>query len=91
MSLPGSIQDREYQKFRDTTTGPAVAITGTGDSGSIIVETAGVQWDTIETTTPATNIEVFTYKLAGVITQTVTVTYDSPQKKIPLSIVKVRP
>lgn len=29
MSLPGSIQDREYGKFRDTESGPAVAVTGT--------------------------------------------------------------
>lgn len=91
MSLPGSNHDREYQKFRDTPTGPAVAITGASNGGSITVETAGVQWDEIVTTFPAAHVEVFTYKLAGVVVQTITVTYQSNDKKVPISVVKVRP
>lgn len=91
MSLPGSSQDREYQKFRDTPSGPAVAITGASNGGSIAVETAGVQWDEIVTTFPANNVEVFTYKLSSVVVQIITVTYQSNDKKVPLSVVKVRP
>ena len=91
MSLPGSQHDREYQKFRDSDTGPAIAIVGASEGGSIAVETAGVQWDTIITTFPASHIEVFTYSLNGQTVQTVTVTYQSNDKKVPLSVVKVRP
>jgi hypothetical protein len=91
MSLPGSQHDREYQKFRDSETGAAVAIVGAGPGGSITVETAGVQWDEIVTTFPANNVEVFTYKLASVVVQIITVTYQSNDKKVPLSVVKVRP
>lgn len=87
MSLPGSSHDREYKKFRDSENGPAVAITV---DKSLNVETAGVQWDEIVTTFPASNVDVFTYKLAGVTVQTVTVTYESASKKTPLSVVKVR-
>ena len=90
MALIGDVREREYQKFRDTPTGAAIAVTGSTESGSFTVETAGVEWDEIITTTPATNVEVFTYKLVNVTVQTVTVTYESPQKKIPLSIVKVK-
>lgn len=90
MSLPGSQQDREYGKFREGEDGkPAIAIMPAGDS--LNVETAGVQWDEIVTTFPSANIDVFTYKLAGVTVQTVTVTYESASKKTPLSVVKVRP
>lgn len=90
MSLPGSQQDREYQKFREGDDGKAaVAVVPAGDS--INVETAGVKWDEIVTTFPSSHIEVFTYKLAGVVVQVVTVTYESSTKKVPISVVKVRP
>lgn len=59
--------------------------------GSINVETAGVSWDEIVTTFPSADVEVFTYKLAGVLVQTITVTYESSLKKIPISIIKVKP
>lgn len=91
MSLPGSSHDREYQKFRDTESGPAVAVTGSSPDGVINVETAGVRWDEIVTTFPAANVDVFTYRLAGNVVQTVTVTYESAAKKTPVSVVKVRP
>jgi hypothetical protein len=90
MSLPGSQQDREYQKFRaGSDGGSAVAVVP--DGGTLNVETAGVTWDEIVTTLPASNVEVFTYKLAGSVVQTVTVTYESASKKIPLLVEKVRP
>lgn len=38
MSLPGSIQDREYGKFRDTESGPAVAVTIAGPELSTLVD-----------------------------------------------------
>lgn len=88
MSLPGSSHDREYKKFRDSEEGPAVAITV---DGALNVETAGVRWNEIVTTFPSNNIEVFTYKLDGVVVQVITVTYQSNDKKVPLSVVKVRP
>jgi hypothetical protein len=89
MSLPGSQQDREYGKFRDGEDGkPAIAIMPAGDS--LNVETAGIKWDEIITTFPAANIDVFTYKLATVTVQTVTVTYESAAKKTPVSVLKVR-
>ena len=90
MSLPGSQHDREYQKFRDSETGAAVAIVGAGPGGSITVETAGVQWDEIVTTFPSANVDVFTYRKAGNVVQTITVTYESASKKTPVSVVKVR-
>jgi hypothetical protein len=90
MSLPGSQQDREYGKFREGEDGkPAIAVMPAGDS--LNVETAGVKWDEIVTTFPATNIDVFTYRLGGVTVQTVTVTYESSSKKTPVSVLKVRP
>ena len=91
MSLPGSQHDREYKKFRDSESGPAVAVVGPSPDGVINVETAGVRWDEIVTTFPSANVEVFTYKLATVVVQTVTVTYESASKKTPVSVVKVRP
>jgi len=87
MSLPGSQHDREYQKFRDSEDGPAVAITV---DRSLNVETAGVQWDQIVTTFPSANVDVFTYRKSGNVVQTVTVTYESAAKKTPVSVVKVR-
>jgi hypothetical protein len=90
MSLPGSQQDREYQKFRaGSDGGSAVAVVP--DGGTLNVETAGVQWDEIVTTFPSSHIEVFTYKLAGVVVQVITVTYESSTKKVPISVLKVRP
>lgn len=87
MSLPGSNHDREYQKFRNSEDGTSIAITS---DSSLNVETAGVQWDQIVTTFPANNVEVFTYRLAGSVVQTVTVTYESSAKKTPVSVVRVR-
>lgn len=87
MSLPGSNHDREYQKFRNSKDGTAVAVTS---DTSINVETAGVQWDEIVTTFQNAVTDIFTYKLAGVIVQTVTVTYESAAKKTPILVVKVR-
>lgn len=46
-------------------------------------------WDTIETTLPSPEVEIFTYKKDGDVVQTVTVTYESSEKKVPLSVVKV--
>jgi hypothetical protein len=87
MSLPGSNHDREYQKFRNSENGTSIAVTS---DSSLNVETAGVQWDEIITTFPATNVEVFTYRLSGNVVQTVTVTYESSAKKTPVSVVRVR-
>lgn len=90
MSLPGSSRDREYQKFRDSDTGTAVAITGSRTDGVLSVDTAGVQWDEIITTFPTSITELFTYKYQTVTVQTVTVTYESAAKKTVISVVKVR-
>lgn len=88
MSLPGSSRDREYQKFRDGVDGAAVAVVP--DDGSLNVETAGIKWNQIITTFPSSISELYTYKLNGVTVQTVTVTYESAAKKIPVNIVKVK-
>ena len=88
MSLPGSIKDREYRKFRDGEDDVAVAVVP--DGGSLNVETAGVKWDEIITTFPSSISELFTYKLNGVTVQTVTVTYESAAKKTPINVVKVK-
>jgi hypothetical protein len=88
MSLPGSIKDREYRKFRDGEDDVSVAVVP--DGGSLNVETAGVKWDQIITTFPSAISELFTYKLNGVTVQTVTVTYESAAKKTPINVVKVK-
>lgn len=90
MSLPGSVKDREYNKFRDSDTGTSVAITGSRSDGVVSVDTAGVQWDQIITTFPSAITELFTYKYLGVTVQTVTVTYESAAKKTVINVVKVR-
>lgn len=90
MSLPESNKDREYKKFRDSSTGTAVAVTGSRSDGVVSVDTAGVQWDEIITTFPSAITELFTYKYLGVTVQTVTVTYESAAKKTVISVVKVR-
>lgn len=47
-----------------------------------------VNWDEIITTFPATNAELYTYKLNSVVVKTVTVIYENDTKKTILSIQK---
>lgn len=86
--MKNSIQDREFSKFRDGKTGDAVAVTFDGDV--IPVETSGVDWDIVETTFPALNQDLYTYKKNGLTVQTVLVTYQSNDKKIITQLQKTR-
>lgn len=86
--MKNSLSDREYDKFR----------AGSNDKSSISVsvdaplniEPAGVDWDEIVTTFPASNQELFTYKKSAVTVQTVLVTYENSSKNQIISMTRVR-
>lgn len=86
--MKNTVQDREFSKFRDGETGDAVAVVF--DQEVLPVETAGVDWDLIETTFPSNETELYTYKKDMVVVQTVLVTYENNNKKIIISISKTR-
>jgi hypothetical protein len=82
------IRDNELKKFRESSSGPAVAVVF--DQDVLPVETAGVDWDEINTTFPENNQELYTYKKNSNTVQTVLVTYLDTTKKSIISISKTR-
>lgn len=86
--MKSTIQDREFSKFRDGETGDAVAFVF--DQEVLPVETAGVDWDLIETTFPSSKTDLFTYKKNSITVQTVLVTYENSSKHVITSISKTR-
>jgi hypothetical protein len=86
--MKSTLIDREFAKFRDGKDGDAVAVVM--DNDVIAVETAGVEWDLIETSFPSSTQELYTYYKNTNIVQTVLVTYQSVDKKIILSMSKTR-
>lgn len=84
--------DRELKKFREvspTSDLTKVAVEVENDL-PIKVETAGVDWDRIETTYPTSNQDLFTYKLNSVVVQTILVTYDNTAKKNIILVQRIR-
>jgi hypothetical protein len=47
-----------------------------------------INWDEIVTTFPASNAELYTYKLNNVVVRTITVIYENDSKKTILSVQK---
>lgn len=86
--MKSTIQDREFSKFRDGETGDAVAFVF--DQEVLPVETAGVDWDLLETSFPSPATDLFTYKKNTITVQTVLVTYLNSSKNVILSISKTR-
>jgi hypothetical protein len=86
--MKSTIQDREFSKFRDGETGDAVAFVF--DQEVLPVETAGVDWDLLETTFPSSTSDLFTYKKNSITVQTVLVTYENSSKNVIISISKTR-
>jgi hypothetical protein len=82
-----SLKDNEFKKFRESPNGPTIAITV---DEPLPVQTAGVEWDEIVTTFPATHQDLFTYKKNSSTVQTVLVTYESSSKKTVLHVLKTR-
>ena len=60
------------------------------DQEVIPVETAGVDWDLLETTFPSPTTDLFTYKKDSITLQTVLVTYTNSSKNVIISISKTR-
>ncbi len=83
-----TIKDREFDKFRSGPNGETSVAVSFDEALDVNIE--GVEWDEIVTTFPATNQELFTYKLETVIVQTVLVTYETDQKKTIIKIEKTR-
>jgi hypothetical protein len=55
---------------------------------NVKIQTDQVKWDELVTTFPASNAELYTYKLNNVVVRTVTVIYENDSKKTILSIQK---
>lgn len=77
MSLPNSIEDRTYKRFRDAGSGlTKVAVGLEGDTGLL----EGVQYDEIQATYPTTSTELYTFYSATVQVAQIEVTYSNPSK-----------
>ena len=88
--MANSIHDREYKKFREKPNGEVTVGVEIDDDKPVNVESAGVDWDSIETTFPSSTTELFTYKKSTTILQTVLVTYESASKKTVIKVEKTR-
>ncbi len=89
--LPRSHDDREYQNFVDRNDIPTRAVFLNllpGERVPVDGEES-VVWDLIEATYPTATQEVYTYKLASVVTQVITVNYTASNKKFISSVTKV--
>lgn len=95
MTFPFDTKEMENGSYRDASgfatrkTKIAVKIENSS-SEPILVETAGIDWDLIETTFPSSSTELFTYKKNSITVQTVLVTYQNSSKNIITSISKTR-
>jgi len=85
------LKSREYEKFRNKPEGKTSVATIIENETPINVSNAGVDWDKIETTFPAVNQEIYTYKKDNDIVQIVTITYEDSKKHTIIDISKVRP
>lgn len=83
MTLPKSIEDREYKKFAEVSSNVAVRVTGVIASGL-----APVTYDQVDVTYPTSVSEVYTFKLATASVGVVTVTYTDDSKENLLSAVR---
>lgn len=83
MTLPKSIEDREYKKFAEVSSEVAVRVTGILGSGL-----APVTYDRVDVAYPTSATEVYTFKLSNVSVGVVTVTYEDDSKENLLSAVR---
>ena len=88
--MKNDLKSREYEKFRNKPEGQTSVATVIENDTPINVSTAGIDWNKIETTFPAQNQEIYTYKKDGNIVQTVTITYEDGTKKTIIDVSKVR-
>lgn len=83
-----TIKDREFDKFREGPDGKTSVAVSFDEPVDVNID--GIEWDEITTTFPATNQELFTYKLNSNIVQTVLATYESDQKRTIIKLEKTR-
>ena len=86
--MKNNLKDREFDKFREAPNDKSSISISTDIP--LTVETSGVNWDEINTTFPATNQELYTYKKNSVTVQTVLVTYENGSKSVILNMVRTR-
>lgn len=86
--MKNNLKDREFDKFRDAPNDKS-SISVSVDT-PLTVEPSGVNWDEINTTFPATNQELYTYKKNSVTVQTVLVTYENGSKSVIINMVRTR-
>lgn len=86
--MKNNLKDREFDKFREAPNDKSSISIST--DAPLTVEPSGVNWDEINTTFPATNQELYTYKKNSVTVQTVLVTYENGSKSIIINMVRTR-
>ena len=86
--MKNNLKDREFDKFREAPNDKSSISIST--DAPLTVEPSGVNWDEINTTFPATNQELYTYKKNSVTVQTVLVTYENGSKSVILNMVRTR-
>lgn len=95
MTFPFDVKEMENGSYRDASSFAArktkIAVKIENSSNEpVLVETAGIDWDLIETTFPSDITDLFTYKKNSITIQTVLVTYENHTKKVITSIAKTR-
>lgn len=86
--MKNNLKDREFDKFREAPNDKSSISIST--DAPLTVEPSGVNWDEINTTFPATNQELYTYKKNSVTVQTVLVTYENGSKSVIINMVRTR-